>query len=195
MPPCRSSVSPSNGGAAAISATASVTQAAAWASGTRTLKRTTALSATTFRAPPPEIRATLTVTPSRRPFRACRRRRDDGGPGDGVAALVERPAGMGGLAGHDQMKVAAALSRPGQRPVGQRRLIGHADMAARPEFGQQRGRGGRADLLVGRQQHGPADLVPVGVCLERLEARPASRRCRPSCRRCRARSGPRPGGW
>ena len=39
-------------------------QSAAALSGTRTLNRTTALSATTFSAPPPEILATLTVTPS-----------------------------------------------------------------------------------------------------------------------------------
>ena len=148
-PPCRCRrQAGERRGSAAMSCTARSIQAAAWASGTRTLKRTTALSATTFRAPPPEILATLTVTPSRWPFRPCRRGGEDGGAGDGVAALVEGAARVGGLAGDDQVAVAAALAGAGQRAVGQGRLIGQAEMAARAQLGQQGRGGGRADLLV-----------------------------------------------
>ena len=96
---------------------------------------------------------------------------DDGGAGDGVGALVEGAARVGGLAGDDQMVVAAALALARERAVGQGGLIGHADMAARAELGQQGGGGGRADLLVRREQDGPADTLAVGMGLERLKRR------------------------
>jgi len=96
---------------------------------------------------------------------------DDGGAGDGVGALVEGTAGVGRLAGDNQMIVAAALARPGQGAIRHRRLIGQADVAARAQFGQQGGGGGRTDLLVGREQDGPADAVALRMGLERLQSR------------------------
>ena len=94
---------------------------------------------------------------------------EDGRAGHRIAPLVESPPGVGRATRHDQMIVAAALARARQRPVRQRRLIGQAHMTARAQFGQQRRGGRRADLLVGAQQHGPADAVPIGVGLERLQ--------------------------
>ena len=96
---------------------------------------------------------------------------DHGRAGHGVGTLVEGPAGVGRLAGDDQVIVAAALARPCEGAVGQRRLIGHADMAARAQCRQQRRRGGRTDLLIGREQHGPADARAVRMGLERLQRR------------------------
>ncbi|MNE17804.1 hypothetical protein D3C80_1107990 [compost metagenome] len=67
------------------------------------------------------------------------------------------------------MEVAAALALARQGSVGKGGLIGQADVAARAQLGQQGGRGGRADLFVGAEQHGPADAGLVRVGLEGLQ--------------------------
>jgi hypothetical protein len=114
------------------------------------LKRTTALSATTFRAPPPRDLGDVDGDAFALAVQGVQAGGEDGGAGDGVGALVEGAARVGGLAGDDQMVVAAALALARQSAVGQRGLIGHADVAAcAPSFASSGSGGRRADLLVG----------------------------------------------
>lgn len=73
-PPCRATAMSVSHPTAQAARTSCSIQRAASPSGTRALKRTTAMSGTTFSAPPPSSRATFSVTQSRSPLRTVSRR-------------------------------------------------------------------------------------------------------------------------
>jgi hypothetical protein len=164
MPPCRSSVRPGKGGSDAIWRTVSAIQADDVRDAD--VEADDGIVSHDIQGPAAADLGDVDGDAFTLAVQAVQAGGDHGRAGDRIGPFVEGPAGVGGLARDDQMVVAAALTRAGQGPVGQRGLIGHADMTARAQFGQQGGRGGRADFLIRRQQDCPADTRPVRMGLE-----------------------------